>query len=270
MRSRSEVRRRSRQWAIGSLIALVVISLSAPLWSGLAARLIASQIKAASRHYRVKHIVAYGLRVVPEADIQKLADIELGSSLYRSPVASAKKNIEKHPWIRYAHVRRRIPDTIEIRVVEREPVAALCGAEMLMVTSDSVVVAPAGANWVWDLPLLTPPRPIKPRTGSALTDAATLALLRETLIAKSVSYDLWKNLSEIYYRGGDIRATLSKPQIEFILGSGIDELAWEAAAEIVCNRRFTYDATKSCIDLRIPGRIIVVENMPMAEEQIHG
>lgn len=247
-----------------------MISLSAPLWSGLAARLIASQIKAASRHYRVKSIVIYGLRAVPETDIQKLADIELGSSLYRSPVASAKKNIENHPWIRYAHVRRRIPDTIEIRVVEREPVGALRGVEMLMVTSDSVVVAPAGANWVWDLPLLTPPRPIKLRAGSTLTDAATLALLRETLMVKSVSFDLWKNLSEVYYRGGEIRATLSKPQLEFMLGSGIDELAWEAAAEIVHNQRLTHGIANPCIDLRIPGRIIVVENMPMAEEQIHG
>jgi cell division septal protein FtsQ len=268
--SRAETRRRAHRWAIGSLIALVIITLSAPLWSGLVARVWSTQLKAASRHYRVEQIVVRGLRVIPEADALKLSGIETGIALYGVAVEAAKKRLETHPWIKYAYVRRRIPDTIEIRITEREPVAALRGNEMLMITADGVVVAPIGANWVWDLPLLTPPQPIKPKPGTKIADPATLALLRETLTARTVSRDAWENLSELYYLNGEIHATLTKPQADVVIGKGASELAWKAALEYFRNHPQPAASPLQCLDLRIPGRIIVTENTPRAEEPVRG
>lgn len=270
MPSRSEIKRRARRTKVGSLIALVLVALTAPLWCGPIARLLAERVTTYSRHFRVKQIVVRGLRVIPESDILRLAEIANGTSLYNVSVTKVKKRIETHPWVRFAHVRRRMPDTIEIRIAEREPVAALRGNELYMITADRMIVAPLSSGWVWDLPLLTPPRPLKPRAGTALTDSATLVLLRETLTLRAVSRDAWRNLSEVYFSDGEIHATLNKPPADLVLGKQATELAWMAVLEIIQTQANQKTTAIQTIDLRIPGRIVVTENSRMAEEPIRG
>ncbi|MCX6601376.1 MAG: FtsQ-type POTRA domain-containing protein [bacterium] len=270
MPSRSEARRRARNWAVGSLVALVVTALTAPLWSGPMARLLAAQVKASSRHFRVQEVVVRGLRAVPEREILELAGISCGTPLYSVSTAAAKRRIKTHPWIRFACVRRRLPDTVEIRVTEREPVAALRGSELLMITTDSMVVAPLAGGRMWDLPLLTPPRPLKLRAGTALKDAATMALLRQTLLVRSVSRDAWRNLSEIYMSGDDLHATLANPTVDLVLGQGAGELAWAAALELLRSRPRNTSSSIQSMDLRVPGRIVVIESSSTVEEQVRG
>ena len=270
MPSRAEARRRARNWAAGSLAALVITALTAPLWSGPLSRLLAAQVKASSRHFRVQQVVVRGLRAVPERDILELAGISGGTPLHNVSTAAAVRRIQSHPWIRFAHVRRRLPDTVEIRVAEREPVAALRGGELLMITADSMVVAPLGTGRMWDLPLLTPPRPVKLRAGAALKDSATLALLRETLMVRSVSHEAWRNLSEIYMSGGEMHATLANPTVDLVLGQGAGELAWTAALELLRNRLRNAVTPVQSLDLRVPGRIVVQESSTTVEEQVRG
>jgi cell division septal protein FtsQ len=268
--SRSEIKRRARRTTAASLIALVVVALTSPLWGGALVRLLAQQITAYSRHFRVQQIVVRGLHAVPESDILRLADINVGTALYNVPAAKSKKRIETHPWVRFAYVRRRMPDTIEIRVTEREPVAALRSSELLMITTDSMVVAPISSGWVWNLPLLTPPRSLNLKAGTALKDSATLALLRETLTVLTVSRDAWRNLSEVYFSGGEIHATLTKPTTDLVLGKRASELAWSAALEIIHTHSKENTTATQTIDLRIPGRIVVTESTTTAEEPVNG
>ena len=270
MPSRAEARRRARHWAVGSLAALVITALTSPLWCGPLARLLAAQVKASSRHFRVQQVAVYGRRAVPEHEILELAGIQCGTALYSVSTAAADRRIETHPWIRFARVRRRLPDTVEIRVIEREPVAALRGSEPLMITADSVVVAPLAGCPAWDLPLLTPPRPLKLRAGAALKDAATLALLRQTLTLRSVSRDAWRNLSEIYMSGDGLHATLANPTVDLILGQGAGELAWTAALELLRSRTRGASVPIQSMDLRVPGRIVVMESSSTVEEQVRG
>jgi hypothetical protein len=123
---------------------------------------------------------------------------------------------------------------------------------------------------MWDLPLLTPPRPVKLRAGAALKDSATLALLRETLMIRSVSYDAWRNLSEIYMSDGDMHATLANPTVDLVLGQGAGELAWTAALELLRRRPGNTTGPIQSMDLRVPGRIVVMESSSTVEEQVHG
>jgi cell division septal protein FtsQ len=248
----------------------VVTALTAPLWSGPLARLLATQVKASSRHFRVQQVTVRGLRAVPESEILELARISCGSPLYNVSTAAAERRIGTHPWIRFACVRRRLPDTVEIRVTEREPVAALRGSELLMITADSMVVAPLANGRMWDLPLLTPPRPLKLRAGAALKDAATLALLRETLTLRSVSHDAWRNLSEIYLSDDGMHATLANPTVDLALGQGAGELAWAAALELLRSRPRSTTVPIQSMDLRVPGRIVVMESSSTVEEQVRG
>lgn len=268
--SRSELRTRRRRRTVISFIILFVIGATFTAWSPFVARFAGDQIIRWSDHYRVRNTIVLGNKVIPADQILKLAAIPARTSLLSVPVGSIKTRLQQHAWIRYAYVRRRLPDTIEIRVVEREPVATLRGEGVSMITADSMVVSPLTPGWVWDLPILTPPRPLKVKPGTAVTDAQTLALLRETLVIRRVSEQAWRNLSELYYENGQMHAALSHPAVDVLLGQGVTELAWSGALKLL-NGTFQADLRRNPrLDLRFPGKIVVSDNFRSTAEQVRG
>jgi cell division septal protein FtsQ len=268
--SRSEVRMRRRRRTLISLGIILTLALSFPLWSPWMARLVGRQIVSASDHFRVKNTVVLGNRVVPLQQILSLAAVRSDACLLTVPVGAVKTRIQKHPWIRYAYVRRRLPDTIEIRVTEREPVAAVRGDGFFMITSDSVAVSPLTSNWVWDLPILTPPHPLRLKAGMAVTDTATLALLHETLVLRNVSQTAWHNLSELYYESDQMHAELTQPAADILIGRGVTELSWTGALKLLSDNAAVKARNHTLLDLRIPGKVIVSENFRTSDGQVNG
>jgi len=240
-----------------------------PLWSNFFARLAADQFVTWSGRFSVQQTQIRGNHLVTPDQIAQLAKVPKGLSLFRVPVETVRTRILAHPWIRSAIVRRRLPDTIEISVVEREPVAAVRADRLLMVTADSVTIAPPAENWVWDYPLLTPPFPVKFRIGDRISDKNTLALLHEALALREVSNGAWHDLSELYFADGQIHAALTHPEVDILLGHGASELSWAAALDILRGRTPEELSHYQTLDLRVPGKIIVAERMT-AEEQTHG
>jgi cell division septal protein FtsQ len=268
--SRLEKRRRARRVLLVSVVALLLFVGTMPLWSTWIAGMCAWQLVAWSDRFRVRQTEVSGNHLLTRDQIIELAAVPKGVSLFAVPVNAARVRIEKHPWIRSAIVRRRLPDTIEIRVTEREPVAAVRSDRLLMITSDSVALAPISENWNWDFPLLTPPGPVRLKPGTMVTDTCTLALLREALTLRAVSKDAWHNLSELYYSDNQIHAALSHPSVDILLGHGTSELSWAGALKILNDKTNVNLARCQSIDLRIPGKIIVAEGANAAEERTHG
>jgi hypothetical protein len=268
--TRGEKRRHRRRVTLITALALLLLGLSFPLWAKPLGRVLAAQIVSASRHYRVTSVTVAGNRALSQEQILALAKVPAGAALLSVPVRQVRQRLEGHPWIRYAYVRRRLPDTIEIRVTEREPVAAVRGGGLFMITADSMAVAPLTDNWLWDLPILTPSRALTLRDGVAVRDSSTLALLHEVLVLRAVSTDAWKNLSEMYYAGGQIHATLSQPPLELNLGRGASELAWTSALHLLTARPAGELARCQSMDLRIPGKIVVSMSTPVATERTNG
>ncbi len=125
--TRGAKRRHARRVTLITALALALLGLGFPLWARPLGRLLAAQIVAASNRYRVASVTVAGNRALSQEQILTLAKIPAGAALFHVPVRQVRQRLEAHPWIRYAYVRRRLPDTIEIRVTERVPVAAVRG-----------------------------------------------------------------------------------------------------------------------------------------------
>jgi cell division septal protein FtsQ len=268
--SRSELRRKARRRALITVGILLAVGGTFPLWSAPLGRVVGRQIVEWNRHFLVEHTYVVGNHRLASDDLVKLAAVKEGTSLFSVPVATVKDRIEKNPWVRYAFVRRRLPNAVEIRIVEREPAAALRGESMFVITTDSVALNPLSQNWVWDLPLLTPPHSVRLRAGTAVRDTAALALLRESLKLRDTSPTAWRNLSELYYRDGQIFASMSQPPVALELGAGVSDLAWAIAVSFMTTQPPNGWSQCQKIDLRIPGKIIVTQNTSIAEGQVSG
>lgn len=268
--SRSELRTRRRRRTLISLGVILGIAASSPFWSPWAARLAGNQIAEWSDHFQVRNTVVLGNKVVPLDQILNLAAVKSKASLFNVLVSAVKTRIQQHPWIRYAYVRRRFPDTIEIRIVEREAVAILRGDGTFLITADSVAVLPLTQNWDWNYPILTPPHPVKLRDGKKVSDPQALALLHEALIVHRVSQQAWRNLSELYFDNGQMHATLSQPAVDVLLGQGVTELAWSGALKLMSGTFQADLRNNPRLDLRFPGKIVVSENFRNSAAQVRG
>lgn len=82
---------------------------------------------------------------------------QTGAALLHFDVAQAQQRLEALPWIAQAHVERRLPATVYVRLSEREPLARWQdgGAVMLIDTQGEVIVRLTGVQDFDDLPLMT-------------------------------------------------------------------------------------------------------------------
>ncbi len=271
MPSRSEQRQKQRRRRIASVAVLALLVIGSPWWSVWLAELMAGQLMDWNSHFRVNHISVSGCRILADDAVIALARIPARHSMFTLPMNAIEKRVAQNPWVKSVRVIRRLPDTVELAVQERTPVAAVRGVTLMVLTADSTAISPPPENWVWDLPIVTPPRSVKLEDGKRVTDSSVLELLHQTLVARSVSNEMWKNLSEVYYRQGQIRVMMNEPRVEIIVGESVGELAWIGLLHYLKQSEVNDSPTAiSSIDLRLPGKLVVAAEPVDNTERVNG
>ncbi len=73
----------------------------------------------------VEHVAFEGQSESSRAELRHLSDIRSGDRIWEVDVDQVARGVERHPWVRRAHVHRQFPDTVVVRVEEHVPVALL-------------------------------------------------------------------------------------------------------------------------------------------------
>ena len=256
MRSRSEERQRQKRNRIISVTVLLLVVGTSPWWSQELSHVCSRRLMLWNDHFRVNYVVVTGTKILPREAITALAKIPTRHLMFSLPFRDIEKRVTKNPWVKSVQARRRLPDTVELQIVERLPVAAVRGERLMVLTADSVAILPPAEDWVWDLPILSPPRAARMENGERVRDEAVLALLQQTARARSVSPELWKNISELYYSHHQIHAVISHPRTEVIAGKGVSELAWIGLQIYLSQAELDSTGVFTTVDLRIPGKLV--------------
>jgi cell division protein FtsQ len=105
----------------------------------------------------VEHVVFEGASQANEASLRHLVDVRNGTTWWGVDLAAVEHGVERHPWVRNAHVHRQWPDTIVVEVAEHRPAALLHdGGRLVLVSAEGVPFLPVKAGSVaLDLPHLT-------------------------------------------------------------------------------------------------------------------
>ena len=269
--SRSEVRQRQRRRRIISAVVLAVLVAGSPWWSVWLSEFLAGEVMAWNAHFRVNHVTVSGTQVLYPDAVTALANVPHRHSMFTLPLGAIAARVRQDPWVKSVRVVRRLPDTVELIVTERRPMAAVRGEKLMVLTADSVAISPPPQKWVWNLPLITPPRSVKFENGKRITDKTALLLLHQAIVARSVSEEVWANISEVYCRGTQTRAMLNAPPVEIILGESVNELAWIGLLHYL--RQTSVNAPQTAvtsIDLRFPGKLVVASELPETTEHVTG
>lgn len=135
-------------WRRSFLVAAVGMMLAAGAWAG--------------RWYvtHARHFALTEVRVSPTAHVNAealiaRANVPVGVNLFaidRDEVAHA---VSQEPWVARAHVRRELPSTLMIDVVEREPACTVAFGALYLADGDGYVFKRATAEEAAGLPVVT-------------------------------------------------------------------------------------------------------------------
>lgn len=99
--------------AIGAAVALVIAG-SGPLWGPLVLRQMT--------FFRVRRVEIVGARYLAPSDIIARMNVDTLASVW-DPTAPLVSRVERYPGVAHANVRRKLPGTLVVEIVERVPVA---------------------------------------------------------------------------------------------------------------------------------------------------
>lgn len=144
---------------IGVLAMVAFVAMAAVLWS-----LLGPLVNRPVTSVRVDGQLT---RLKP-ADIALAADADLDLRLFDADLEDLRERIEALPWVSSARVSRIWPDTLAVRVVERQPYARWGQGQMI--DRNSEVFTPNADEIPQDLPLLSAPPGHEPEAAMVYED----------------------------------------------------------------------------------------------------
>jgi len=161
----------------GVLVALVVV---ASLWLYRNAQ--------SDARFDVRHVTVTGAKHSSQSDIDLVARSFRGANLFQMNIESVQAELRRLPWVDSVAIEKKLPDTLLIRLTEREAVALVRkGNDFHYVDAAGVVFAPLSLA-VGDAEL-----PIISRAGTSEVARCVAFLLR----VKKSDPALYSRISEV-------------------------------------------------------------------------
>lgn len=89
-----------------------------------AASLAHSLVEASARlGFVVRDIFVVGRSITPKATLLRALAVDRGTPILGVDLEAARLRVQALPWVRHASVRRVLPDTVVVEIVERRPLA---------------------------------------------------------------------------------------------------------------------------------------------------
>ena len=155
---------------------------------------------ATSDELAVREIAVEGTSATTPEAVRAVLQRFLGRNLAELALDEVAAAATKDPWVKQASVKRILPGTLRVTVVERTPGAlALLGGSVYVVDDGGVLMGPAGPELPYDLPLLVG---LDAHRGK--DREATLARGIDLLLRLHAAFPTWtRGISEVDLSRGD-------------------------------------------------------------------
>ena len=191
----------------------------------------------------VQQVILEGRRNAPTDMIRAALGVSRGDPLLDFSPEGARARLETIAWVQRAHVERRLPNTILVRIEERRPFAIWQNnARFVIIDREGKVVAADGLDQFGPLPLLVGP-------GADAQGAA----LHDLLKPHPEVADRIQAMVRIHERRWNLRLHNGT---DVLLPEGAEGAAIQRLAELQREARLL-DRPLAAIDLRLPDRLVL-------------
>ncbi len=156
----------------------VAAALVAASWLGVPGMISGAIAEGAGRAgFRVEQIEITGLSRMDRMSVYAVALDQKSTAMTALDLEAVRQKLLRYGWIADARVSRRLPDTLLVDVVERQPAAVWQdGGQLTLIDKDGVALEPVKADALPDLPLVIGPGADREEPGYQALLAAAPAL----------------------------------------------------------------------------------------------
>ncbi len=147
--------------------------------------------------FRVQHLQVEGCQFSNENDVRATAKALLGKRIFGVDLDSVQERVASMPYVMEARVSRIFPSTVQITVVEKQPIALLNDRGMLPVDEEGTVMPRLKAGTKLDLPIVSGVRVARRNANTKLPEAA-LPLLQFMRALNETDAVLYQQVSEFH------------------------------------------------------------------------
>jgi cell division protein FtsQ len=106
--------------------------------------------------FSIVELEVEGTKRLSREDVLGAAAVTRGANLFSLDIPQAERKLVESPWISSARVTRRLPGTVRIQVVEREPRAiAILSGKSFLISTDGTPFKELGQGDPHDFPVIT-------------------------------------------------------------------------------------------------------------------
>jgi len=105
--------------------------------------------------FALEHIEITGNRHLEDERVCALGEVEPGDNLFALSIGEVERKLRSSPWIEQVLVRRRLPDSLQLQITEKEPAFWIKKGEAIYYAEESGrAIAPVRAEDFVSLPFL--------------------------------------------------------------------------------------------------------------------
>lgn len=148
---------RMATWLIVGIVAAILLGIAAFFGVPAMARQEAAQL-AARAGFEVQKVEVRGVERMDEMPVYNIALGQVDRSMLALDLPKVRAQMLQLGWVKDARISRRLPDTLVVDIVEREPVAVWQHEGQLhLIDVQGAVLQPVSAGAMPDLPLVVGP-----------------------------------------------------------------------------------------------------------------
>lgn len=106
-------------------------------------------------YFEVKEIVLKGLNRTLEPDVVRLTGLDKPANIFALRLGEMGEELKRHPWVKDVSLKRQMPETIIVEIVEHRPVALLDIGEIYYLDDTGKPFKKLGAGKENGLPVVT-------------------------------------------------------------------------------------------------------------------
>jgi cell division protein FtsQ len=164
----------------------------------------------------IRKIEVKGNKNLSDQQIKKVAGARVGENLLRAATGKMRARLLKNPWIKLVSINRRLPNKLEIVVVERQPFAIISfKGHFYLVDENNFIIAKRSNLDSINLPSITDLPVTKIKVGEVLK---IKALENAITCLKSLPDDLKKSIYLLSASSVEKLSLYSRDEIEIIYG----------------------------------------------------
>lgn len=204
----------ARLWKVGRAVVVTVVVIAG---IGFAAQ----RVTAAST-LAVRHLIVRGHDRLTLAEVEALVGDVRGESLFSVDLAQVRVQLLESPWVADVVIRRVLPGTLDLRVVERAPVAiARLNQQLYLVDDQGVIIDEYGPVYrQFDLPIVDGLAAERTNGGPVL-DVSRVQLAARFLRSLGAHPELRRALSQVDVSTADnVKVLLGDDPTWLFLGDG--------------------------------------------------